>query len=99
MGKPISVGDLVMVVKPTLCCGKAGVIGKVFKVTEVFISRFNQCNICRRIFKDVKVAVDSSRFALPSGGGGSFQLSRLIRIDPPATGDSLPTRKDIKEPA
>ena len=84
--RPIKAGDLVMVVKALPCCGSAAAVGTIFKV-ESFGGR-GRCVYC----KAVRIVTTARR-----ENGFVYELSRLIRIDPPATGDSLPTRKDIEE--
>ncbi len=45
MDKPISVGDLVMVIKPTQCCGSGKHIGEIFTYlgTDDLICRCPKC--------------------------------------------------------
>lgn len=84
-------GDLVMVVKPRACCGESGTsLGKVFSVLRA-IEEFAgvRCNTCGAFIEE-----PSGYFILSSGSASHF--SRLKKIDPPAEGDSLPTRKDIE---
>lgn len=82
----IKTGDLVMVVKPTPCCGNntgVGVIGAVSKLKFVR----GRCKFCGQ--KDQKMLVYLEN-------GKSVLKNRVKKIDPPADGDSLPTRKDIE---
>lgn len=82
----IKSGDLVMVVKPALCCGSAGNIGRIFTVLE--ISHFEgRCIYCGHVSTEARVMLSEN---------GGIRLGRLKKIDPPADGDSLPTRKDIE---
>ena len=86
--KPIAVGDLVMVVRPSHC-GCMGVIGRVFRVTAVSPNLPLRCIDCgKRSPADITYADER---------GDYRERARLIRINPDATGDSLPTRADIKE--
>ena len=85
MGKPIKVGDLVIVVRPTQCCNKLDKYGVVFKVLELGIGLCKACKEPRTV-------------AFNSANGG-YSFYELLRIDPPATDDSLPTRTTPKEPA
>ncbi len=72
MDRPIEVGDLVMVVRPTPCCGETD-YGSVFKVKEIGIAHCDTCNEPR------KVAFNTT--------DGGWAISQLIRIDPPALAD------------
>lgn len=88
----IKVGDLVMVVKSTPCCGNSSVNGMVFRVTRMAVER-SVCTKCFAVFTDqVRVTVENGKSGL---------LCRFKKIDPPAEGDSLPTRveKPINEVA
>ena len=86
MGKPIQKGDLVMVVRGRTCCGNREDIGSVHTVTG-----FHNCCTCTcGKATAAKVALIDNRFL-------AKELSQLIRIDPPAHGDSLPTRRERKE--
>lgn len=85
-------GDLVMVVKPMLCCGHPAAIGEVFSVNDV-MSALGECPVCRTPFRgDVATFWKGSREVW-------VDVKRLKKIDPPAAGDSLPTRRDIEVPA
>jgi hypothetical protein len=46
--KPISVGDLVMIVKPRFCCGYSGGLGMVFIVLPPAHARYVTCSRCGR---------------------------------------------------
>ena len=97
MGKPIQKGDLVMVVRADHSCAKKW-IGKVF----IFNPLSNhhpgiQCYVCGE--RNIAMPNEYCHGNLRDRNNGAFPARWLIRIDPPATGDSLPTRKDIKEPA
>lgn len=81
----IKTGDLVMVVKPAPCCGYSGNLGLVFTVART-LSAIGDCCLCG---KSTAIPVDIVK------SPGDFMLaSTLKKIDPPADGDSLPTRKD-----
>lgn len=82
--KPISVGDLVMVVKPGHC-GDSGAIGRIFTVAGFF--SFGTCIICNQT-----MVID---IAMSNDARPAIELSRLKRIDPPAHGESLPTREEL----
>ena len=80
-------GDLVMVVKPSTCCGSASAVGKVFVVNEVSETWILKCSHCAAIF-DGKA---SSLYE--EGVEAAVLVSRLIKIDPP----ELPESVEIKE--
>jgi len=90
MSDEIRAGDLVVIVKPA-ACGCASSIGKVFKVLKVG-NTVSHCGTCKENFGE-------GRFAWRSfdGIGHGAQVSRLKRINPPSKGDSLPTRREMKE--
>lgn len=67
----IKAGDLVMVVKPTPCCGSLIGVGAAFRVTRVVLD-YGLCTVCGSRGKHV-VAYEGSIGAL---------AVRLIRIDP-----------------
>jgi len=71
----IGAGDLVVVVKPTLCCANPAVLGKVFKVQKVRHSVELTCIFCRRVHRSVTAA------DLP-GTRRSVEVSRLRKIPP-----------------
>ncbi len=83
----IKAGDLVMVVKPTPCCGNSSHIGAVFAVVNV-VSTACTCGLCLRAFRDP--------VRITEGPNGHVLVSCLKKIDPPAEGDSLPTKADIE---
>lgn len=87
----IKKGDLVMVVgrKPCGCIGKAD--GTIFVCGQIRPSRtgFVRCKGCKQRFPEAFV-VDA-----PNLPGRVIHLSRLIRIDPPATDESTETRKEV----
>ena len=84
----IKVGDLVMIVKPTVCCGYAGRIGRVFRAGR-FNTKSAKCSLCG--------ARATSFVGVLNPESGKFvDVVRLIKIDPPAEGDSLPTRADLE---
>ena len=87
MSEPIKAGDLVMVVKPSPCCGGTRAIGDVFIVAKLQFLWFN----CRCGAQHDFVAFDAA-------DGLVAEVCRLKKIDPPATGelDRVPVRK--KEP-
>lgn len=82
-------GDLVMVVKPSECCGQTGTIGAIYVAGDSYVQKV----VCRKCgFKDN----DSMRTDI--GNDSAYLTSRLRKIDPPATGeyDGVAVRKPIK---
>ena len=72
--KPISVGDLVVVLKPTPCCGRSDSVGLHFTVDALKLPYARPCHWCgivrtapAAIYRDI----------------GAFDLYRLKRIPPP----------------
>ena len=56
--EPISVGDLVMVIKPTICCGYGGDMGRPFTVLAIAGAEYgpstcNQCGQKGRLLKNM----------------------------------------------
>lgn len=89
MSKSIAVGDLVCVTRPRICCGECSGIGRVFRVPQIK-SRIMLCGRCGRVNNTVWAFVEN----LPCGTTVWCEISRLIRIDPPALADE--TRQDEK---
>lgn len=91
----IKPGDLVMVVRGLPCCGwsKDVRMGKPFKVGRLVPLYDLHCLHCNSTVADGTIAAIGEN---PRDGGF---LSMLIKIDPPAEGDSLPTRTDLEVPA
>jgi hypothetical protein len=85
----IKAGDLVMVVKPALCCGISKYIGHVFTVAGID-QGVARCGVCGSRGRDTVAYLS---------GGPNLTVSRLKKIDPLAEGDSLPTRRDLEVPA
>jgi hypothetical protein len=86
MSSDIKAGDWVMVVRPMPCCGQSPALGSVFVVEQVMFCH-GDCDIC---------GTSDSGIAAICPQGYAFELNRLKKIDPPATGDSLPTRIDLE---
>lgn len=81
-------GDLVMVVKPTLCCNRTKVIGQIHTVRRVIITD-TYCEGCGHEKDSVLVVeMDAVDFYVES--------SRLIKIDPPAEEDQETTNKELE---
>jgi len=93
--KPISVGDLVMVVRPTSCCGNSKNIGAVFIVDDILIN-VGECAYC-----SIKEAVACAFEPNWKYGMGAYSLNRLKRIDPDCLRDDVREAEKLptKEPA
>lgn len=89
MDKPISVGDLVVVVKPCGHCGDAKDLGLIYRVAYIWESGA-PTDCCRDRTKEV--------CAYPAEGLG-HALPTLKRIPPLGELEGQPTQEDMKEPA
>ena len=88
VSEPISVGDLVVVVKPTLCCGNPSRLGRTFVVKKIEFGP-NRCHWCHTAIEDSD-AFDGELWWTPR---------RLKRIPPLSELEGQPTQEDMKEPA
>src|SRR5690348_13823936 len=79
MDKPISVGDLVQVVR-TPKCGCTTTLGLIFRVASFTHEEWTACGTCRAEGGS-KVLADSS-INSPNGGTYGFETHRLKRIPP-----------------
>lgn len=74
MDKPISVGDLVVLVKPTPCCGDERNVGRFFTVLSLTKKPgFPWCNHC---------AAERQTLSVQIADKGWVELYRLKRIPP-----------------
>lgn len=87
MSEQIKKGDLVVIVKPTPCCGYDGRMGRVFQVHDVK-DRMAKCTNCNQI-----LLTTARAFALH---GGTYALSRLKKLNPPADEESRETTKELE---
>ena len=73
MSEPIKVGDLVQVVRPSICCKSNYGLGDIFKVTDAF-PRKSDCAMC-----------GASPFVMLLDGhhSGLFCDSRRVKLIPP----------------
>ena len=95
--RPIAVGDLVVVVKPTMCCGNRTRLGHIFRVNYLGPSptKHLRCVYCAN---RERVLVYVSPFqSVPTGDG--YPLERLKRIPPLDELESTKTDEPMKEPA
>ena len=88
MSEQIKVGDLVMVVRPYVCCGKSstnmGEVGKVVAILNILC----RCPACHFFGKEQLAKLDIST-------GLGTEISRLKRLDPDALKDDVPTREEL----
>lgn len=82
----IKKGDLVMVVKPSPCCDRPEKMGLVFEARGIH-DCIIECLLCGEEREGVGVELENDK---------GFPIERLMKIDPPATGDTIPTRKEVK---
>lgn len=90
-GGTIKAGDLVMVVKPRVCCGNASGVGTIFRVS----SKKPDATFCL----DCGFFTDDMRSFVGSPYGSSCEISRLKKIDPPAEGETREAYKRSGVPA
>jgi hypothetical protein len=84
----IKVGDLVMVVKPTVCCGESSSIGLIFTFkNKPPLERMVRCIYCKNRRNSANDVFVDDRY--------SIEISRLIKIDPPALQDETTTEKEL----
>lgn len=87
MNTQLKPGDLVMVVRGTSCCGY-GKFGFMFTVKRIDAGVV-KCPSCGR--------VTAYKQRVWNSGNRASGAERLKKIDPPATGDSLPTRAEKEQ--
>jgi hypothetical protein len=80
-------GDLVMIVKPRLCCGNRDAIGRMGTVSGVMFSAIARCTQCGN-----NELTDS---LVPLVGGTYVEPSRLIKIDPLTEQDKTETLQEV----
>jgi hypothetical protein len=81
---PVTAGDLVRVVLPTLCCGNRSDVGAEYHVRAVEAG-LAECQKCRAV-TEVVVCLSADDSGIPAG--------MLVRIDPPALPESV---EDVRE--
>lgn len=73
MSGQIRSGDVVMIVKPTLCCGQSTVVGMMFLVGEVGEWPGSCCHCACELEGVVRAT---------GLGSHAIEISRLVRVDP-----------------
>lgn len=87
MTDQINPGDLVMVVKPTPCCGHSSGLGRVFRVSEV--SRdLSRCTRCHAVF--------ISTLASGANTMSGVLTSMLKKLNPPEREEIRETTKELE---
>jgi hypothetical protein len=85
----IRIGDLVMVVKPTPCCGDASDIGTVFYVRWVGMSD-GECLKCGHTPAEEPAADNTTDL-----DDGCYPFAMLKKINPPPLEQSTKTRDEV----
>lgn len=80
-------GDLVMVVRPTVCCGVGTSIGKVFSVKAI-AKEDGVCKYCGRL-------LSLRLLAFTGNGRDAVLLSRLKKLNPPAKHQTTEKEKEM----
>lgn len=70
----IRVGDLVLVAKPTPCCGNTEHVGIIFTVSKLSRLNVRDCWYCSHRYVEPMAAIDEN--------GDEYLISRLRRIPP-----------------
>lgn len=91
MSQDIKLGDMVMVVRGTPCCGFLGQLKYLQVATVVSVDHLDF--VCRSCMTPL-----GERAGVVFDTGLGALASMVKKIDPPADGDSLPTRKDLEVP-
>lgn len=90
--KPISKGDLVMLVH---CCTSDGPFGAVFEVSGFMDCNITHCVLCGGKHTG-KMAVATAPYAKTRAGPcNSAMVNWLIRLDPDALKDDAPTEEKL----
>lgn len=89
--KPIAVGDLVMVVKPTECCGVFSPKAHIFVVARIKPSYWRCVHCGRSGFGESMAWLDDNTQC--------FAVFRLKRIPPISELEGVQSEEKLKEPA
>lgn len=89
MSADIKPGDLVMVVRPSRCCGRSDAIGMVGTVEpNPTWARYAQCDGCG--------AADFNHANYRTIDGGGYHVDTLKKIEPPAIDDEAPAHRELE---
>lgn len=95
MEKPISVGDLVQVVRNAPCGCLSRYLGVPFVVEIIGATALgHECSYCKGTIYQAGVTLYQSK-----GSVIRVTRDRIIRIDPPAIPESVQTEETLKETA
>jgi len=83
----IKKGDLVMVVRPAPCCGSSGGLGRAF-IVDVLDRTDTHTNCCGETDREM------CAWGVGDDDEG-FYLKQLIKIDPPAEGETREAYKEL----
>jgi hypothetical protein len=85
--KEIRAGDLVIVVKPTVCCSGTQRLGVIYRVVDVHIppTGYLRCPVCNLV-------QECGRPAACNADGKYDYMERLKRIDPLANPEEAPAK-------
>lgn len=84
----ISVNDLVMVVRPTSCCGTSKGIGLVFTVKKIETKEFTLCAYCDKVI--------DSYVGVWGAGNTPYRIERLKRIPPIGELDKIENEEPVE---
>ena len=87
--RPIQVGDLVVVIKPTDCCDSPYAVGFIF-VVSCIRGGPGTCVHCGGRYERIDACFENK---------GWLGLDRLKRLDPDALRDDVPADERLKERA
>jgi hypothetical protein len=87
MSSDIKVGDLVMVIRATSCCGNSGAVGTVGIVEKIYHGCLAQCFYCKSLLR-------AKSDAMINGYG--YDTYRLKKIDPPALDESVERVQELE---
>ena len=95
--KPIQVGDLAMIVRPTRCSCHQQALGRIIKVVAIEggVSQLWRCSVCGMSYKKLP---GEGQYAIDEDGKHRG-LYRLKRIPPLSELEGQRTKEDMKEPA
>lgn len=89
MSAAIKPGDLVAVVRATLCCGSTDAIGKIGTVEpNPSWARYCTCDGCGAY------DYDPTRYVTIEGGG--YHIDTLKKIDPPALAEDAEEHRELE---
>jgi len=88
MSNDIKAGDLVMIYKPTVCCGSTVSIGQLFTAGPIVVGAFGRCP-CGAAYRDTA--------AFDAADGTYVSITRLKKIPPLGKLEDITIDTPIKE--